>query len=58
MTLSMRLFLIGILALSCLSTSIFKGQQDNSTKVKNIILMGTVALSTRENTHNLDVTLP
>src|SRR6266852_7617270 len=31
---------------------------DNSTKVKNIILMGTVALSTRENTHNLDVTLP
>jgi pimeloyl-ACP methyl ester carboxylesterase len=31
---------------------------DNSTKVRNIILMGTVALSTRENTHNLDVTLP
>ncbi|HET7148869.1 MAG TPA: alpha/beta fold hydrolase [Candidatus Nitrosopolaris sp.] len=31
---------------------------DNSTKVKNIILMGTVALSTRENTHTLDVTLP
>ncbi|MFZ0896010.1 MAG: alpha/beta fold hydrolase, partial [Candidatus Nitrosopolaris sp.] len=31
---------------------------DNSTKVKNIILMGTVALSTRENTRNLDVTLP
>ena len=27
MTVSMRLFLIGILALSCLSTSIFKGQQ-------------------------------
>ncbi len=31
---------------------------DNSTKVKNIILMGTVALSTRENTRNLDITLP